>query len=191
MKSCDFKPNLVIHSNSIAKLLKRRDVEKLLEINAARRAPEMVTTKKYQSKFKGYYRIRRGDQFCKPYFKLLRHHLERKTKPALKAILFALHKKTNEWHLSFSSKLLATLDDSEPIYDRNVATMLCVPHGALKANRWAEQVEERMDLLKCRLKNIVSSSTWGQHEAAFNKAFPEASHLNSLRKADLMIWASY
>jgi hypothetical protein len=102
-----------------------------------------------------------------------------------------LHEKTKERHLSFSSKLLATLDDSEPIYDRNVATRLHIPHGALPANGWAEQAEERIDLLKRRLKNIISSSTWGQYEAAFNQAFPEASHLSSLRKADLMIWASY
>jgi hypothetical protein len=93
--------------------------------------------------------------------------------------------------LSFSSKLLATLDDNEPIYDINVATQLCVPLGALPAKGWVVEAENRMDLLKHKLSAIISSSTWGQQEAAFDTAFPEASHLSSLRKADLMIWASY
>jgi len=189
--SSDSKPALVIDSDSIAKRLKRRDVETLLDIYSARYDPTMVSTKEYQSIFKGYYKVNRGAQFCKPYFELLRHHLEQKTKPPLKAILLDLYEKTKERHLSFPSKLLATLDDNEPIYDNNVATRLCVPHGALPANGWVEEAEKRMNLLKHQLNAIISSSTWGQHEAAFNTAFPDASHLSSLRKADLMIWASY
>ena len=191
MDSSDSKSALVIYSDSIAKLLKRRDVETLLDINSARYDPKMVSTKEYQSLFKEYYNVRKGDQFCKPYFELLRHHLEQKTKPPLKAILLDLYEKTKERHLSFSSKLLATLDDNEPIYDINVATQLCVPLGSLPAKGWVVEAEKRMDLLKHKLNAIISSSTWGQQEAAFDTAFPYAIHLSSLRKADLMIWASH
>lgn len=191
MDSSDSKPDLVIHSDSIARLLKRRDVETLLDINSARYDPKMVSTKEYQSLFKEYYNVRKRDQFCKPYFELLRHNLEQNTKPTLKAIMMSLYEKTKERHLSFSSKLLATLDDNEPIYDKNVATLLCVPLSALPAKEWVAEAEKRMDLLRHKLNAIISSSTWGQHEADFDKAFPEASHLSSFRKADLMIWASY
>jgi len=189
--SSDSKSAGVIHSDSIARLLKRRDVETLLDINSARYDPKMVSTKEYQALFKEYYNVRKDDQFCKPYFELLRHHLEQKTKPTLKAILLDLYEKTKERHLSFSSKLLATLDDNEPIYDKNVATQLRVPLSALPAKGWVAEAEKRMDLLKHKLNAIISSSTWGQQEADFNTAFPEASHLSSFRKADLMIWASY
>lgn len=189
--SLEVSPNRLIRSDSIPRLLKRLDTERLVRINSARQSPEIVSTKEYQSLFKGYYRLRRGARFCNPFFQLLRHHLEQKTKPTIKAVLLDMYDKTQERHLSFASKLISTVDDSEPIYDRNVATLLHIPHGALPVEGWVDEAERRMDMLKRRLNAIISSSDWAPHEAAFNKAFPQAIQFSPLRKADLLIWASY
>ena len=183
-------PGVIIRKECIPQLLKRRDVKKLLHINSARTDPRLVSTEAYQRLFKGYYKVRRGRQFTEPYLHLLQHDLELRTTPSLKTIVLQSPEQTGQRHLSFASKLLATLDDTEPLYDQNVCSLLGVPHHHLKGSDWLERAEERIRLLKQGVADITSASSWPSHEAAFNTAFPEALQLSSQRKADLMTWAS-
>jgi hypothetical protein len=69
--------------------------------------------------------------------------------------------------------------------------LLDVPHGQLKGRDWLARAEERMNLLKQRVGEQISCTTWHSLETAFDQAFPQATHLSPQRKADLMIWASY
>ena len=100
-----------------------------------------------------------------------------------------LFKETHKRHLSFCSKLLATLRDDAVIFDRNVATRLRVPYGVLPRQNWLSEAERRYDLIKCGVEKIVNQSNWASIEKKFDENFPEAVNLSKLRKADLILWS--
>jgi hypothetical protein len=106
---------------AIQKLGRRRSVEKLLQLNEVRKRPELAIDRGYQRAFKGYYRMgRRPVAFYEAFFAILHHCAsapKSQTPPTLKVLLKLLHDRTKQKHLSFGSKLLATVDDSAVIFD--------------------------------------------------------------------------
>ena len=175
---------------SIKKLKKQHSIDKVLYLNGVRKDPSLAFDEKYQRTFKGYYRVRQQNaKFYSSFFELLRLAARRSKKETIGSLMNHLFKETHERHLSFCSKLLATLRDDAVIFDRNVATRLRVPYGVLPRQNWLSEAERRYDLIKCGVEKIVNQSNWASIEKKFDENFPEAVNLSKLRKADLILWS--
>ncbi len=173
---------------SIKKLKKQHSIDKVLYLNGVRKDPSLAFDEKYQRTFKGYYRVRqRSAEFYNSFFKLLHLAAIGSKKETIGSLMGHLFKETHERHLSFCSKLLATLRDDAVIFDRNVATRLRVPYGVLPRQNWLSEAERRYDLIKCGVEKIVNQSNWASIEKKFDENFPEAVNLSKLRKADLIL----
>jgi len=180
------------HVAAINALQKRGAIEKLLYLNSVWATPKLAQSSEYQKKFIGYYRMgRKKASFYSTYFSLLEEAAANTPLPTLKDILERLFHATGARHLSFGSKLLATVDDKIPIFDRNVAHMLGVKNGSLPEAGWVEKALERHAAIQAGLAAFTNHSRWPETERKFDAAFPEAKKLSAGRKADLLLWVSY
>jgi hypothetical protein len=169
---------------------KREDVGTLLEILEIRKNPSLAEKREYQKTFTGYYRMGRKKQsFYQAYYSILQNAACGGSLPSLAAVLQKLFDQTAEKHLSFSSKLCATLDDNAVIFDRNVAGFFGVPHGDLGQQNWLTKALERYRRIEQGIVSFTHQSAWPEMRAQFNEAFPDATHLPDIRVADLIIWA--
>jgi len=152
---------------AVEKLGRRRSVEKLLRLNEVRNTPELAADTAYQRAFKGYYRMgRRRAAFYDAFFAIL-HDCESapksQTPPTLKVLLKLLYDRTKQKHLSFGSKLLATVDDSAVIFDRNVASYFGVPSTALPADLWLEEAIRRYDEIRKGILTFTKEAEWPRY----------------------------
>lgn len=178
---------------ALKKLAKRRAVETLLELNQVRREPALAADPNYQRKFIGYYRMgRKSAEFYRHFFSMLEAAASASSLPSLAAILQDLFDRTKQRHLSFGSKMRATVTDDAVIFDRNVATHFHVPSSPLRQSKdWLAKALQRHDRVAQGIQAFVQRPDWPEIRALFDQAFPNAKHLPDIRKADLIIWAAY
>ncbi len=179
---------------ALEKLLDRKDVERLLRLNEVRQDPTLADTRDYQRLFIGYYKlVRKKAAFYKVFFELLHAEAEKKLNLSLRELLLELYRRTEERHLSFCSKLLATVDDSAVIFDSNVARYFNVQwplkNRGLLTN-WIDEAMYRYDSVRSEIIAFTRKPEWTAMRARFDETFPDAVHLSDLRKADLIIWAA-
>lgn len=177
---------------AIETLARRRAVGKVLRLNEVRLHPTLASQADYQRAYKGYYRLgRRSRLFYDAYFSMLEREAGSKTLPKLHKLLEELFDATGERHLSFCTKLIATISPSAVIYDRNVARLLGVKYGPLPNKEWVAEAIRRYDTILATITAVTMRHDWLACEKAFDEAFPHGAKLSQVRKADLMIWASY
>jgi hypothetical protein len=177
---------------AIAVLQARDDVNRLLNLNRIRAKPSLARSAEYRREFNYYYRVRqRSETFYKSFYDLLENAAKAERKPPLREVLLRLYQDTGERHLSFGSKLLATVDDSTVIFDRNVATTLGVPTYPPPKEGWLEILLDRYSRVRDGILGVVARPDWPTIAAKFDASFPIAAHLPAIRKADFLVWAGY
>ena len=74
----------------------------------------------FQRMFNGYYKVRRNEDWQKEYYAIFTEAKKNPENYTFERILRKLHEKTRMIEASFSSKMLATIDPSKPIWDQYV-----------------------------------------------------------------------
>jgi hypothetical protein len=179
-------------SAALMKLERRGSVEKVLALMEVRMSPALATDHEYQRTFNGYYKMgRKKGAFYRHFFSMLREAAYAPSPPSLKTTLQNLYAQTGERHLSFGTKMLATITDDVVIFDRNVADHFGVPSTLLPRQDWLSEALRRYEEVRRGIQAFTQASEWLQMRALFDDKFPNAAHLSEIRKADLIIWAAY
>jgi len=188
MVNSDPKTSLL---KAIGNLQSRGDVDTVLRLNSVRHTPSLAAEVDYQRAFKGYYfPTPKPAGFYASFFALLgRAASDRGI--TLEKCLLEVHSATNERHLSFCSKLLATVSDEFVIYDRNVAALLGISTKPLPQNDWINVAMTRYTMVQDRIDEFAASPSGERAIGLFDLAFPQATNLPKRRKADFLLWASY
>ena len=155
---------------------------------------DVTTDERYQSKFRKFYRVRRGQDWRRVFFSIL----EREKKS--RAVSFdevleelyhlARHNGKQQIETSYASKLVATIRPELPVFDKYVKENLELqtPPYSMKAQ---ERMDEFIDMY-CHLHKKMLEMT--QHKAfaklrtCFDTAFPEYKHFTDVKKLDLFLW---
>ncbi|MGN8249408.1 hypothetical protein [Pseudomonas sp. SMV7] len=135
--------------------------------------------------YNGFYRVRRGQPWQSAYFDLMLQ--TQKLGYGFSEVLTALHRTTGRYEASFASKLLATLDTSQPVIDSVVLKNLgCKLPTATSTQRLQGIVALHSDL-KQNVQNFLSLAEGRALVAQFKASFPR--HAVSDEKAvDLVLW---
>lgn len=136
----------------------------------------------FQRKYKGFYRVRRGPDWCGPYFALMES--ARRDKLDFEAVLLRMAKQLGRIEASFASKLVATIDPRKPVIDRYVLKSF-----GLQLPRYSSELrkEEIVSLYK-QLGNEYKRLKLGAYiQKRFDEAFP-MSGITALKKIDLVLW---
>jgi hypothetical protein len=179
-------------SAALIKLERRGSVEKVLALMEVRANPALATDHDYRRTFNGYYKMgRKKDAFYEHFFSMLQEATYATSPPSLKTTLQKLYAHTGERHLSFGTKMLATITDDVVIFDRNVAAHFGVPSTPLPRQDWLSEALRRYEDIRRGIQAFTQVPEWLEMRVLFDGKFPKAAHLSEIRKADLIIWAAY
>lgn len=140
----------------------------------------------FQREFNGFYRIRqRPKYFYSTYYSLLE---KCKTEPlGFSEILKTLYKEIDRFEASFSSKLLATIDPSMPIWDIFVLENLNLKRPAqYSKSRFDDTVKLYNKIVQWYDKIIISEEGRLMLEIFDNK-YPK-SGISNVKKIDFILW---
>ena len=118
-----WEDNMMDTSFDVNEVLRRRlatslGLESYSQIMASVRQTNIETDGVFQRMFNAFYRVRRNEEWRKVYYHLF-EELKVNT-PSFDYIIRYMYERTGNIEASFSSKMLATLCPSEPIWDRYV-----------------------------------------------------------------------
>lgn len=140
----------------------------------------------YQTKFNGFYRVRRDLAWRREFFDILE---DVKHKPvAIGDIFQRLHHVTGRMEASFVSKLVATVDPSQPVIDSIVFKNL-----GLRLPRRGEastRIEQIVDLhrrLDAEFCHYLSSEQGYYLVTQFERFYP-SSGISEVKMLDLILW---
>lgn len=139
----------------------------------------------FQLTFNGFYQVRRNSAWRKNFYSIfatLRKHGTGK-KQNLKYILNEIHSRTGRWEYSFSTKLLHTLDPNQPIIDKRVLMLLCLPKKNWKTMepfiKHYEEVKLSIVYLAKNMKGLLRD---------FDRNLPTLKHISEIKKIDFILW---
>ncbi len=140
----------------------------------------------YQTTFNGFYRVRRHLSWRRAFFGMLE---EVKGGPvAIGETLQRLHAATGRIEASFSSKLVATVDPSQPVIDSVVLKNLglrLTPVG--EAPRRSARIVDLHHQLAAEFGRYLDSEEGRQLVARFQHAYP-SSGISEVKMLDLVLW---
>lgn len=138
--------------NAIIKALK---IQQYIDIQNMYGKIDVTKDKDFQRIYKGYYRLRRDDAWCKVYFNVLK---ESNKSTMLSEILNRLYDENKgdnkKVELSFATKLMHTINPNLPIYDSHVANMLKLDKITGSGKEKIESAEKVYRQLQDRYKGL-------------------------------------
>lgn len=140
----------------------------------------------FQTRFTGFYRVRRNKEtFLKKYYTYM-ESLKGKT-PTYDEIIRHIHTFLGTIERSFSSKLLATLNPNMPVWDQYVLS-----NANIKApNYYSVTIEKCVGTYRQIVEyytKLLQSADGQEMLELFDEKLPQFDHFTSVKKIDLMLW---
>lgn len=150
---------------------------------------DVAEDKEFQKTFNNFYKIRqRKQEFYKYYYKLLEE--KKNANVTFQEIIFDLYKNLDEVHASFSSKLLATVNPSMPIWDVFVLKNLGLRKPYVSYGNRIKEIETIISLYEriCNWyeENLNSNESIKAIEM-FDLKFPNC-NITNIKKVDFILW---
>ena len=165
---------------------KKRGVEKYADIMKAFPSINAATDKVFQRKFNGFYRVRRNEEWQAHYYTIMEQGKIRKL--SFEQILRELYIKTGKVEASFVSKLLHTLNNELPIWDKFVLQNLGLKMPACQGKKKIECAICIYQEIIAWYKKALSISEINQKLLEFDELFPEYKWFSKTKKLDFLLW---
>ena len=170
-------------------------IDDYLAIVEAVQQTGFIADKNFQKKFNAFFRIRqRSNAWYEEYYKLLREQV--KAKRPFECILKALYNVNGKIEVSFSSKLIAVVDPTRPIWDSNVLGKLgCAQEWDDVAKKTpAERIERAVQIYNCMDKaydKFIASEEGRACIGKFDRILPRyKDKLSNVKKVDYILWGT-
>lgn len=148
----------------------------------------------FEGLYSSFYMMNRfvTDSFKKAYFQILKDASkgEKFTHDAVAERLEGYKNTRGEdrYQLSFISKLLHTIDDSVPIYDRNIRKVLHL--SAIKGSTYSDKVENGKIILG-KISSIYDEFSKDSFIIGVISGFTSLAGIGDVKKCDFLLWAYY
>jgi hypothetical protein len=140
----------------------------------------------FQRRFKGFYRVRRNQAFCGPFFGLLERE---KANVGIDFASVLLEVSTDRVEASFSSKLVASIRPDMPVWDREVMRNLGIrttgPAG--DRNDKIRATLQRYEDLGTRMTQFLHDAQFLELRRAFDQRFP-GTVVSDMKVMDFFLW---
>ena len=143
----------------------------------------------FQRMFNGYYKVRRNEDWQKEYYAIFTEAKKNPENYTFERILRKLHEKTRMIEASFSSKMLATIDPSKPIWDQYVLKNLGLQ---LKGKDAESKLKNAIDLyskIEDWYNSYLNSSEGKENIKVFDLMLPDYAAISNIKKIDCLLWA--
>lgn len=161
-------------------------LEKYCWLQAALATTDVAHDRRFQTKFNGFYRVRRNATWQSTFYTVLQQ--AKSKRQSFADVLSALHAATGRVEASFASKLAASIDPENPVIDAFVLKNLGLrlPRTGLVEERLARIVK-----LHDRIGRIFADyleTDMGRHLITrFEQSYPDR-RLTPVKMLDLILW---
>jgi hypothetical protein len=143
------------------------------------------TDPKLRRSYNGFYRVRRGQPWQSIYFNLM-HQAQTQTY-GFSQVLRALHQSTGRYEASFASKLVATLDTTQPVIDSVVLNNLGCKLPAVNTPNRMQEIESLHCKLQQNIQSFLALTEGRALVSAFKAAYPTFT-ISEEKMVDLVLW---
>lgn len=154
-----------------------------LQVELPRR--DVSADPQYQKAFRGFYRVRRNADWSRTFFALLEQG--KSITPDLETVLRALQAGTGRVEASFASKLVATLDPSQPVLDSVVLSNLGLRLPPAKLPDRISEIVAIHEQVAHRFSAFLNTSAGHLLIKRFAEVYPEA-RITTIKMLDLVLW---
>ena len=141
----------------------------------------------FQRAFNGYYRIRRNEEWRQHYYDLfVKAKVERLS---FEQIITELFRLTGNVEASFSSKMLATIDPSKPIWDQYVLQNLGLELIGKSQEEKLQNAVALYDRIVKWYKEYLTTSEARENIIDFDRLLPEYAWVSDTKKIDCLLWS--
>lgn len=141
----------------------------------------------FRRAFNGYYRIRRNEEWRQHYYDLFVKAKDERL--SFEQIITELYQLTGNVESSFSSKMLATIDASKPIWDQYVLQNLGLE---LTGKSQEEKLQNAVDLYDRIVRwydDYLTTAEAKTNIAEFDHLLPEYAWVSETKKIDCLLWS--
>ena len=162
---------------------------------------DVSTDREYQTRFKGYYRVRQKPPAWYEAFFLILEREKSNHKISFQEVLAEMWYETRRVEASFSSKLVATINPGKPVWDANVLGHLGLLAQSKRIGRitigkqdiesYRQRIAETVHLHSCiqeKEEATLQCAGFREWKRSFNKKFPQFVHFSGIKKLDLFYW---
>jgi len=139
----------------------------------------------FRKRFNHFYRVRRGAQWQERFYALFGR--ARQEKLGFRAVLEALREETVRFEASFASKLVATLNPTEPVIDSVVLKNLGMKLPKATSQNRVEEIHQVHTSLKIALNGFLQTEDGKYLVSQFKKMYPSA-NITNIKMLDLVLW---
>ena len=145
------------------------------------------SSSEFQRMFNGYYRIRRNAEWRSIYYALFTK--AREEHYTFAQIITSLYHATGNVEASFSSKMLATIDSSKPIWDQYVLQNLGLELTGKTQDEKLENAIVLYDAILDWYDEYLKSEDAKKNIQEFNRWLPQYSWVSDVKKIDCLLWS--
>ena len=169
-----------------AQLARSLGLDSYEEIMTVAPVTDVSLSSEFQRKFNAYYRVRRNEEWRKSFYSLFER--AKKEHYSFVDVIGLLFVETGNVEASFSSKMIATIDDSKPIWDQYVLMNLGLE---LKGKTPRERVINAAELYR-RIEDwymeYLLTDEAKENIAVFNRMLPDYTWVSDVKKIDCLLW---
>ncbi|MBR7069574.1 MAG: molybdenum cofactor biosynthesis protein MoaE [Oxalobacter sp.] len=183
--------SFIINDGTFNYLKKRyKDIECYFNIIKTIDSTNVTTNLEFQRKFNHFYRVRRNKEWRDIFYSLMEKCKSNKN-ITFEYIIKEFYDKTQRVEASFSSKILASLNPSMPIFDSIVLKKLNIKSKILK--NADDRMSQRISQYNCIVdfyKGFLTTEKAGKYISKFDAEFPEFKSIINTKKIDFLLWGS-
>ncbi len=192
-------PNKITKDSVVNEVLERHyKLKEYSEIikktNELKNNKTIILDDEFKKLLDGYYQIRRKKSWRDKCYEIFQASAKATNTPTFKDILKKLYNETNALEPSFASKILATIDPSQPIWDQHVIKNVGLDNDddLKKANNTKLKIADRIDAADSVYNKIKDwyAKNGKKIIDVFNEMFPNPPYnqINDTKKIDTVIW---
>lgn len=174
-------------ATQIMKALKDAEigVNKYICIMELFKSSDVSKDEEFKRQYRNFYKVRMKNDYYNLYCEYMQKN--RNKEVAFEDVLKYLYEKTGRIEASFSSKLVATIDSSKPVWDKFVMknTGIKVPSYGTRGR--LEKCLHAYEELEAWYRVVLNSSEGKKLIAEFDKKYPNA-NISDLKKIDFVLW---
>lgn len=165
---------------------KKRAFQKYEQIVKNFKNTNVATDKIFQKKFNGFYRVRRNVEWQKVYYAIMERG---KTQTlSFERVLYELYNATGRVEASFASKLIHTLNNDMPIWDKFVLQNLGLKMPVCKGEKKIQKSIFLYQKIVNWYEQVLTTIEINQKITEFDGIFPEYKWFSETKKIDFLLW---
>jgi len=160
-------------------------LDKYLSLQAMLHDVDVSTDPLFQRRFNGFYKVRRKADWRRKYYELFKEVLAEGG--SFRHVCEEIKKLTGRWEPSFSSKMVASVDPTQPVIDSVVLRNLGLKLPSVRTSERLDSICIVYDDLKKRCRTLLASDTGEFVTQRFEQLYPHVK-IEPIKMLDLVLW---